>query len=111
ASGKLFLAGMTPAQRKRLLGHVQLESFTANTLTDNDALEEEIRRVRHEGYAFDNEEFLPGLLCLAVPVPNDKGRARLGIALQAPVIRMDRDKALACLPALQRAAKAIRAIN
>lgn len=111
ASGKLFLASMTPAQRQRLLGHVSMEAFTANTLTDQDALEAEIARVRRDGYAFDNEEFLPGLLCLAVPVLNDKGRAHLGIALQAPVIRMDPDKALTCLPALQRAAKAIHAIN
>ena len=29
-------------------------------------LEQELKQVRHDGYAFDNEEFLPGLLCLAV---------------------------------------------
>lgn len=111
ASGKLFLAGMTAAQRQRLLGHVALERFTANTLTDAAALDEEITQVRRDGHAFDNEEFLPGLLCLAVPVAGDKGRTGLAVALQAPLIRMDRDKALACLPALQRAAEAIRAIN
>lgn len=111
ASGKLFLAGMTPTQRKRLLGHVSLETFTANTLTSHQALEAEIAQVRQNGYAFDNEEFLPGLLCLAVPVFDDKNRTTLSIALQAPVIRMDQHKALDCLPALQRAAESIQAIN
>lgn len=111
ASGKLFLAGMNRNQRQRLLSHVTLETFTANTLTDPDALEEEITRVRQHGYAFDNEEFLPGLLCLAVPVPNSGGRANLSIALQAPVLRLDAEKALACLPALQEAAAAIQGIN
>lgn len=111
ASGKLFLAGMAPAQRRRLLAPVTLERFTANTITDQDALEREVTRVKQDGYAFDDEEFLPGLLCLAVPVPNERGRTTLGIALQAPVLRLDKDKALACLPALQRAAEAVAAIN
>lgn len=111
ASGKLFLASMSPAQRQRLLGHVTLEAFTASTLTSHAALEKEAQDVHRQGYAFDNEEFLPGLLCLAVPVAGDRGRTSLAIALQAPVIRMDRNKALDHLPALQRAANAIRTIN
>ncbi|MDN3520349.1 IclR family transcriptional regulator, partial [Halomonas ramblicola] len=104
ASGKLFLAQMSPAQRKRLLAPVALERFTPNTLTDLDALEEEIGRVRQDGYAFDDEEFLPGLLCIAVLVPGHKGRSNLGVAIQAPVMRMTPEKGLQCLPALQRAA-------
>lgn len=111
ASGKLFLAQMSPAQRKRLLAHVPLERFTPNTLTDLDALEAEIERVRRDGYAFDDEEFLPGLICIAVLVPGAKGRSNLGIAIQAPTMRLTPDKALQFLPALQRAAKAIAAID
>lgn len=111
ASGKLFLAQMSPAQRKRLLAHGPLETFTQNTLTDQDALEAEIERVRRDGYAFDDEEFLPGLLCVAVLVPNPKGRSNQGIAIQAPTMRMTPEKALSFLPALQRAAEAIAAID
>ncbi|SDL96443.1 transcriptional regulator, IclR family [Modicisalibacter muralis] len=111
ASGKLFLAQMSPAQRKRLLAHVPLERFTPNTLIDLDALESEIERVRRDGYAFDDEEFLPGLICIAVLVPGAKGRSNLGIAIQAPTMRLTSDQALQFLPALQRAAKAIAAID
>ena len=39
ASGKLFLAQMSPAQRRRLMAHAPLEAFTPRTLTDFDALE------------------------------------------------------------------------
>ncbi|SHE44599.1 transcriptional regulator, IclR family [Modicisalibacter ilicicola DSM 19980] len=111
ASGKLFLAQMTPTQRKRLLAHVPLERFTPNTLTDLAALESEIERVRREGYAFDDEEFLPGLICLAVLVPAAKGRSNLGIALQAPTMRLTPEKALQFLPALRQAAESIAAID
>lgn len=111
ASGKLFLAQLAPAQRRRLLAHVPLERFTDNTLTDLKRLERELAAAKENGYALDNEEFLPGLFCIGVPVPNATGRANMGIAVQAPVIRLNREKALQLLPALARAAEAIANIN
>lgn len=111
ASGKLFLAQMSPAQRKRLLAHVPLERYTPNTLTNLDEIEAEILRVQRDGYAFDDEEFLPGLLCIAALVPTPRGHSNLGIAIQAPTLRMTPDKALQSLPALKRAANAIAAID
>ncbi|MCE8023384.1 IclR family transcriptional regulator [Halomonas daqingensis] len=111
ASGKLFLAQMSAAQRRRLLEMTSLKAFTSNTLTDIDALETEIESVQQNGYAFDDEEFLPGLICIAMLAPNPKGRSNLGIAIQAPVMRMTREQALRHLPALERAAAAIAAID
>jgi IclR family acetate operon transcriptional repressor len=111
ASGKLFLAQMSPAQRRRLLAHGPLEAYTPKTLTDLDTLEQEVTRVRRDGYALDSEEFLPGLLCIAVLVPNPSGRSNLGIAVQAPSMRLTAEKALQWLPALQRAAAALAAID
>lgn len=111
ATGKLFLSLLSPAQRQRLLSAVALERFTAATLTDIDALEREIAHVAAEGHALDNEEFLPGLRCIGVLVPSVTGRANLGIAVQAPTIRFSKDKALACLPMLRKAALALARIN
>jgi DNA-binding IclR family transcriptional regulator len=111
ASGKLFLAGMTPAQRQRLLSHTPLEAFTHKTLTQWDALEEEIKQVKRQGFALDNEEFLPGLLCVAVLVPSVTGRSNLCVAVQAPIMRLTPDKALSLLPALHRAAEALSRIE
>lgn len=111
ASGKLFLAGMTPTQRQRLLGHAPLEVFTPKTLTDLDALEEEIKQVKRQGFALDNEEFLPGLMCVAVLVPSPGGRSNLCVAVQAPIMRLTPDKALGLLPALKSAADALSRIE
>lgn len=111
ASGKLFLADMTPAQRQRLLAHAPLEVFTPKTLIDLDALEEEIKQVKRQGFALDNEEFLPGLLCVAVLVPSASGRSNLCVAVQAPIMRLTPDKALGLLPALHRAAEALSQIE
>lgn len=108
ASGKLLLAQMRPAQRQRLLGHARLEAYTPKTVTDPAALERELKLVRSQAYAIDDEEFLPGLVCIAVLVPAAEGaRSNLCIAVQAPAIRLTREKAIALLPAVRRAAKAI----
>jgi DNA-binding IclR family transcriptional regulator len=112
ASGKLFLGQMGASQRRRLLDPVPLEKYTARTITDLDALEREIAGVKAEGYAIDDEEFLPGLFCVAVLVPPAAGRrSNTGIAIQAPVMRLTRDKVGQLLPALRRAAAAIAAID
>jgi DNA-binding IclR family transcriptional regulator len=111
ASGKMFLSQMTATQRRRLLGHVPLERYTANTITTLDTLETELKRVQRNGYAMDDEEFLPGLLCVAVPVPNDEGPANLCVAVQAPIVRLAPTKARQMLPALQRAAETIARID
>ncbi|WP_213953636.1 IclR family transcriptional regulator [Variovorax sp. dw_954] len=107
ASGKVFLAQMSPAQRRRLLANGPLEAYTPGTLTDLAQIEAEIERVQKDGHAFDNEEFLPGLLCIAALVPNPDGPSNLCLAVQAPVMRLDMAKARKLLPALRRAALAL----
>ncbi|HLH59970.1 MAG TPA: IclR family transcriptional regulator [Streptosporangiaceae bacterium] len=107
ASGKMLLSDLAPAQRDRLLAHAPLQRYTAKTITDREALERELAHCRRDGFAFDDEEFLPGLVCVAVPVPSSRGRSNLAVAVQAPIMRLTVDKALQVLPALQRAAEAI----
>ena len=113
ASGKMLLAQMGVAQRQRLLAQAPLERFTAKTLTDLKKLEREIERVQAEGYALDDEEFLPGLVCAAVsvPAPEGSGPSNLCVAVQAPAMRVNAAKARRMLPALRRAAEALSRID
>ncbi len=111
ASGKLFLSQMSATQRHRLLAHVPLQQFTQKTLTSFKALDLELENIKAQGYSLDDEEFLPGLFCIAVLVPNPHGKSNTGIAVQSPVMRVDRNKALSFLPALRRAAQALAQIN
>ena len=111
ASGKMILSQMSPAQRRKLLAHAPLSQFTPKTVTDLEVLEEELTRIRRDGFATDDEEFLPGLVCVAVLVPNPMGRSNLCVAVQAPALRLTADKATGLLPALQRAAQAFSEIE
>jgi DNA-binding IclR family transcriptional regulator len=111
ASGKIFLAQMSAAQRRRLLANAPLDAYTPGTLTDLAQIEHEVARVRKDGFALDQEEFLPGLLCIATLVPSAEGPSNLCVAVQAPVVRLDAAKAKLLLPALQRAARALSRID
>lgn len=111
ASGKLFLAHMAPVQRNRLLAHLQYHGYTPNTITSRIGLEAELARVRAQGYALDNEEFLTGLVCVAVAVfePGRRSKVRGSVAVQAPASRLPIERATSALPALRRAAEAFGA--
>jgi len=111
ASGKLFLAHMSKSQRRRLIENVPLTQYTVNTITDYSMLEKDIEEAKIQGFAIDDEEFLPGLVCIAVLIPSSTGQSNLGLAIQAPVIRLRPDEAIKFLPALQKAAKALAKIE
>ena len=107
ASGKLLLATQPAARRRRLIGALDLARFTDRTLTDARALDAELARIRRRGYATDNEEYLAGLVCVAVPVVLASRRTAACVAVHAPVARMSLDAAIAHLPRLRDAAEAI----
>ena len=110
ASGKLFLAMMPPAKREALLSNLALEAFTQNTLSDREALQQELKAIREQRYALDREEYLPGLVCLAVPVFQAAGRGRTcvaALAVQAPAARLNAEQILETLPKLRTAASAL----
>jgi DNA-binding IclR family transcriptional regulator len=112
ASGKLFLALMPPAKRDMILRDHPFERFTDNTLVNPDALVRELPKIRKQRYALDCEEYLQGLVCLAVPMFQRSGRARTcvaALAIQAPTSRLSHAAILDNLSTLQTAAQALAA--
>ena len=101
ASGKLFLAHMRREARERLLAAAPLPRYTPNTLCDMQALDPEFRSIRKEGASFDREEYLLGIVCMAVPILHGN-RAVAAVALHAPLARLSIDAARAWLPRMQQ---------
>ena len=63
-----------------------------------------------DGSFLDDEEFLTGLFCIAVPIFDRDGRdCMAALALQAPVVRLWRENAPDRLPVLRTAASALAA--
>lgn len=104
ASGKLLLAFLPEARRARLLKGIDFSPFTPNTITDPAAFAAELAEIRERGYSLDREEFLLGLIAIAVPVKDAAGDVLAAIACHAPSARFDLNRAIDRLPVFQRAA-------
>lgn len=108
ASGKLFLAHLSSARRAAILDGLPLTRHTATTLADRAALEAELEQILRQGYSTDAEEFVDGLVCVAVLViAGGRRQVRSAVALQAPVPRMPLARALQLVPRLGEAAQAL----
>lgn len=107
ASGKLFLSQMRPGERRKLLGKIELRSLTSNTITEIDLLEENLKEISSAGFATEIEEFIPGLIAIAVPIKDSTEKIRAAIAMHCSNTHVNIDQALGKLPALRNAADRI----
>jgi DNA-binding IclR family transcriptional regulator len=108
ASGKLLLASMPPAQRDALVAAMPLPRFTGHTITDRALMAKELDRILAAGYALDNEEYVAGVACVAVPV-RVGGAAVAAVAVHAATARLPLQMAIEFVPRLEEAARQIAA--
>lgn len=105
ASGKLFLNNLPSAKRTRLLSKLDFEQYTPNTVTDIEALKQELKRLRQADIGIDNEEFMQGMVAVAVPLKNRDGQFYGALAMHAPSARMSLEVAMQHLPRIKQAAE------
>jgi DNA-binding IclR family transcriptional regulator len=104
ASGKLFLAEMPRNESKLLLERLPLVRKTPQTVCQPALLITELDRIRRQGYGVDNEEFIKGMVAVAVPVRDRSGHCVAAVACHAPTARYALDELIGCVDALKLAA-------
>lgn len=107
ASGKLFLSQMRHSKRRGLLENLVLTRFTNHTITNIDLLESELDRTRSSQIGIDNQEYLDGLICVAVPIVDVTGDIAAVLAVQAPTARLTLARAMEHVSSLREAAAAM----
>lgn len=104
ASGKCFLASLAPKPRRALVSSLSLSKLTEATQTDPDALMDELDSIAERGYSLDEEEFLEGMVAIAVPMTDATGRFAAALAFHGPTQRLKVPDAIARLGVLKDAA-------
>lgn len=66
--GKAMLAYLPEADLDTALDQQSYHRFTPKTLTTRDALMAVLAEIKERGFAFDDEEHEPGIICVAVPI-------------------------------------------
>lgn len=92
ALGKVLLAALPEEELRKFLEEEKLEPLTPNTITDPRELERELRKVREQGYAIDDEEFHEGNMCIAAPVRNYQGKVIAAISISFPKVKFSSNK-------------------
>ncbi|WP_244943729.1 IclR family transcriptional regulator [Vibrio algivorus] len=102
ASGKLFLSSLAKAQRNKLLNQLPLQRYAKNTQTNKISLEAEFKQIRQRQYSVDNEEFIDGLVAIAVPIYSSEGKFLASLFCHCPKTRKSLDDLLTFLPVLEQ---------
>ena len=105
--GKAILAHMPESEWRE---HIPDERrrFQPNTITDLEAIYEELRRTRNRGYAIDNSERDPNVRCVGVPVYNSAGKLVAGVSTSGPSATMTDEKLMECANILRDASARMR---
>jgi DNA-binding IclR family transcriptional regulator len=98
ALGKAILAEMTENEVRRIIDRHGLPATSENTITDEDELFDELERIREQGVAFDREERLPGLRCVACAVTDNRGNIAGSVSVSGPTSRMQGERFTETLP-------------
>ena len=88
--GKLFLSEFDEKTLKEVIDK-GLEPFTQNTITDKAMLLKELKKVREQGYAIDDEECEVGARCIAAPVRDYTGKIITAVSISGPISRLSYD--------------------
>ncbi len=73
AVGKAYLSRFKPEQALKLIEEHGLPRFTERSIRSHSKYMAELSRVRRQGYALDDEEYLPGVKAVAVALGNISG--------------------------------------
>ncbi len=105
ASGKCFMAHLSPTVRAKFVSALTLEPLTAATISTGEELLADLVRIEARGYSLDEQEFLDGMIAIAVPIFDDAGRFAAALAFHGPTQRVSAEYAISKLPVLEAASK------
>jgi len=107
ALGKTVLAYLPRDRVDAIIERHGLPAKTERTITDRTELFEALTEIRQRECAYDREERIKGLNCVAVPILSD-GDITGALSVSGPVSRMDQERIdEEILPELRRAANII----
>ena len=76
---KAMLSQMSDEEIGEILDRAELKRFTPNSIVSKAAYKKEILEVRKLGIAYDREEYIKGMVALAIPVRTNSRNFQMAI--------------------------------
>ena len=86
--GKIFLAEMPEVDLAGYFNKVKLERRTSNTIVDRNIIIRQLKQIREQGTAYDNEEYALGVRGVAAGIYNNEGKIAGSIGIVVPSVRL-----------------------
>lgn len=109
ALGKCIMVHQPEEWVHDILDRYGMPQITENTVTDRDELFEELEAIRERGYAFDREERIEGMRCVAAPVKVDDVLS--AISVSGPAHRLNGDRFQEMIPDMVLRAANVMEVN
>ncbi len=92
ALGKVLLANLSERKIDNIYKDQELTKKTDHTITDYEELKKELKKIKDQEYAVDNEELLEDMRCIAAPIYNGGGENIAAISITTLVSRLKNEK-------------------
>ena len=90
--GKVLLSHQSIEKIQQYLQNTNFERFTEHTIVEPHDLTIELEKIRTSGIAYDNEEHVLGVRCVAAPIFNQTGNVIAAISIAGPTVRIVNEK-------------------
>jgi IclR family acetate operon transcriptional repressor len=107
AHGKALLADFELDDLKRLFGRAPLHGYTRSTVTSLTKLARVCGRVRDDGFALDDGEYIQEVRCVAAPIRDPQGEIVASVGISSPVTRLHANEMKGAAAEVVAAARAI----
>ena len=104
ASGKLYLANMDKKSALKIFENIKKNKNTKNTITDVVQFEEEIKKIKNSGHAFDDEEWFAGMVGVSIPIKNKKNELCFCLSTHTAKSRKNLADLKKIIPSIKRVA-------
>ncbi|MEX0327787.1 MAG: IclR family transcriptional regulator [Ruegeria sp.] len=105
--GKAMMAYLDKDALDEAVSQQSYHRFTAKTLASESALRADLDLIRQRGFAVDDEEHEPGIICVACPILTSGNRMLGAISVTGSTERMDFKQLEAWVPRVRRVAEQI----
>lgn len=90
--GKCMLSSLSGDDLDEILYHFQFEKFTPNTISSANELRQYLKKVRKQGYAMDDQEYMTGHRCVGAPIFDYRGDVIASISASGPISQLTDEK-------------------
>lgn len=92
APGKLLAAWLSEERLVELLELRGMDAYTPTTITSMRQFKDELRKIRKERFALDDEELVPGLRHVAAPIFDEGGNVVAALSAGGPTAKLNAEE-------------------